>query len=216
MSNFTTWRSLVDGEEILAIPDSAVFHPDDNDLDNFQGDTGDFSIDSSPALPDLETGKSINGDGREISSTSGLDSYPEQGQQFACYLYAESGGPTPAMTWAVQTAGSEDDMYNMFFREDDEELEIRKRENGSSTPLAENTDVGVTDGEWYDLEVDWETDGTITGRIYDVDQSTGERQSELGSVSATDTTFDSGGAGIRRGSLSGSYAAQFYRIRQQL
>ena len=26
MSNFTTWRSLVDGEEILAIPDSAIFH----------------------------------------------------------------------------------------------------------------------------------------------------------------------------------------------
>ena len=36
MSNFTTWRSLVDGEEILVIPDSAVAHyvADDYDEEN--------------------------------------------------------------------------------------------------------------------------------------------------------------------------------------
>ena len=31
MTEFTTWRSLVDGEEISAIPDSVVSRPDDND-----------------------------------------------------------------------------------------------------------------------------------------------------------------------------------------
>ena len=64
MTEFTTWRSLVDGEEISAIPDSVVSRPDDND---------NFDSSSSKLGVQFETEVEWEKIGAEISSnTSGF------------------------------------------------------------------------------------------------------------------------------------------------
>jgi hypothetical protein len=45
---------------------------------------------------------------------------------------------------------------------------------------------------WYRMEVTWETDGTITGRLYDADGTT-----QLNTVTATSTDITSGGIAFR-------------------
>ena len=60
MSNFTTWRSLVDGEEIVAIPDSAVAHYDATQ----EGATGPIStINDLIGSADLSGDATVIGDG---------------------------------------------------------------------------------------------------------------------------------------------------------
>ena len=64
MTEFTTWRSLVDGTEISAIPDSVVLQARASELDLNDGD-------SVTSWPD------ISGDGNDLSTDSGDPSYHE-------------------------------------------------------------------------------------------------------------------------------------------
>ena len=73
MSNFTTWRSLVDGEEIGAIPDSAVARYDATEEES----TGVIST-----IDDLVGSFDLSGDGEVISSgINGLQTYRLDGSQ---------------------------------------------------------------------------------------------------------------------------------------
>jgi hypothetical protein len=53
----------------------------------------------------------------------------------------------------------------------------------------------VSDGEWYDFEVDWKSDGTHTLSVYEWDEQNG-RGDVLDSGDVQDTTYDQGGISI--------------------
>ena len=210
MSDFTTWRSLVDGEEIGVIPDSVVL-PEENDLDNFDGDTsvfeivsgrqvtGDFSLEGTPSFAD------------NIRSQSGLNRYPEPGEKFACYLQEIDNDAGVLAMFGVQDASN---FYGFGFRDD--ELVIHKDGFSVSDNIGGEEQVsGLSDGEWFDLEVEWQSDGTITLSVFEIDQNSGDRQNLLGDVSATDTDYSSGGVGFGSSS-GGSIALNNYRVTEVL
>ena len=79
MSNFTTWRSLVDGEEILAIPDSVVSHFDAREenvgtLSSFTDQVGNYDLSgSAEVISDGINGQeTVRLDGSEIMSNDSI------------------------------------------------------------------------------------------------------------------------------------------------
>ena len=88
MSNFTTWRSLVDGEEIAGIPDSAVHHYSVTDF-------------TTSNWPDSEGNNDLNVNGLSADSTAFGGEGGVQGD--GSDDYGESSPPNinPTEPWAV-------------------------------------------------------------------------------------------------------------------
>ena len=74
MTEFTKWRSLVDGAEISAIPDTVVSRPNDNDDTSNDGENG-LVLDLKTSWPSI---------GARISNNSSGD--------FIARLYKKDGG----------------------------------------------------------------------------------------------------------------------------
>ena len=214
MSDFTTWRSLVDGEEISAIPDTVVL-PESDDLEHFEGDTGQYEINDDEPVIFTEVNnlsvKNTSGSSEEdrIVSFSGLDNYPEQGDTFSCFLREDGSQPLAIMLFGVQNYDFE--FYGAGIADGVSEFRLFKDGLGGGDTIA-STSVSLSTEEWYDVEVEWETDGTITARLFEVDQSSGERQSQMESISATDTDYSNGGVGFAKGLSSGNATFDFYRL----
>jgi hypothetical protein len=69
-------------------------------------------------------------------------------------------------------------------------IRLSKLENDSSTVLDADSTFALSEDAWYELEIDWASDGTHTVRIYD------SSRTKLGQCSATDSTWSSGGYGF--------------------
>jgi hypothetical protein len=82
-----------------------------------------------------------------------------------------------------------------------------KTESGSSTILTQDVGTSIPTSEWLRIGVDWATDGTLTATLYD---SSG---SQVTQVSATDTTFTSGGVGYGVGGKSGEHYIDYVRFK---
>lgn len=183
--------------------------------DSFVGNTGVFEVNTNNVVSGSYSLENTNsGAGDVIWSTSGLDDYPQQDQRFACYIYVESNG-SGNMGWATQ--GSEGNLDGYFFdlHVNVNELRVRKYTDGSHS-IVKSTSVSLAGDQWYDAEVLWYSDGTFEGRVYDIDQSTRERQSQLGSITYTDTDYTSGGIGFHDGSSGGFEWYDNYRILENL
>jgi len=141
----------------------------------------------------------LSGEHFHLNSTSGLDNYPQAGDTFSGWIRA---GPNVSgalvITYGVQDF---DNHYVARINYPYDNVIIRKTENGNHTTLAE-TEMGFTADAWYEVEIDWGLDGTHTVTMYD---SSG---SQLGSVSATDSTFTTGGIGCHAHLQNGG-TAQF-------
>ena len=214
MSDFTTWRSLVDGEEIGVIPDSAILPPEEDSLTHFSGDTGGYAInDDSPIIWDefneLSLKKTSTSQ-QTIGSTSGLQNYPEPGDSFSFFVREGSGEPRSLFAWAVQDASDAVLGGSYGFRGEADNNQIVFVKDGStvsSEPMTINSET------WYDVEIEWETNGDITITVYDVDQSTGDRTGTVGSLSDNDTEYSSsGGIGLSDGGQGGTLAWDFARL----
>lgn len=123
----------------------------------------------------------------------GLNSYPKDGDTISGYLYIDtsSGDVQPMYGWYMGDTANGGDGYAIMTENGLDEIQIRRYDNGSST-LLNDTAVTLSDGTWYDVEVAI-SGSTFTGRIYDVDQTTGDRLSQLASVSTTDSTYTPSG-----------------------
>ena len=213
--NFTTWKGITDGQR-YEIPDSVV-DPKENDLDHFSGDLGSFAIDdSSPVLSDVTAGKSVKmdtGDANErIVSTSGLNAYPEQGEKFACLVVDDQSDLGPLTIFGAQDASN---FYGVEIHADNNRLAFYK-DGSTAEDFEESVSVSISSGTWYDVEIEWLDDGSMTASVYDVDQTDGERQGDaLESVTFTDTDYSGGGVGFG-GVSSGMGAWQNYRVTERL
>jgi len=229
MVDFTggTWRSLIDGSEVSAIPDSGVlidnFEDDDGDpifhdgdgneiagpygdgdslSDFYSGNVGDFSRVSSDVLEGgnaLQKDKdSSDDDGIYSLDGDGLPYYPEPGDVFACLLRDDSDRHIPYFCWGVQDDPREgyvaaideggDEGFRLGILEDDE----------SSVDYKETTSQSIVAGDWYDVELEWGTDGEIIATLYSIDEDEFDpedppsdwRESEESTLSFSDTNFE--------------------------
>lgn len=115
----------------------------------------------------------------EIISMSGLPNYPSQGDTFE-YYYRYDNQAIGAFHFGVQST-SFNDKYAIRARGDKDEFVLF---GGNDS---ERKSVSLSTNEWYRIEVDWQTDGTITATLYD------KTETQISQVSITDSTYSSGG-----------------------
>lgn len=184
---------------------------EDGDIAEYSGDTANFGVVTSPTKNGsyaLEyTGTTNNG---AITDTNDL-THPGQGDTFRINIRTTSVSEGVAeVLWAVQseTGASGLDCYSARGNFAGGDFELNKYSSGGRSTLAEDTTVSYSTGVWYEIEVGWATDGTMTVTLYDGGGN------QVAQVSATDTGYTSGGVGWlgNRGDSAQSSYYDYYRI----
>lgn len=160
---------------------------EDQDLSEYSGDTGSFSIQSSDAIDGTYALEATAGSSVEIISTSGLEHYPEAGDEFSFRVKHDraSDGAT-RFYFGVQDTNN----YYRLGVEADNQADLQVVSGGSATGLDSSSTGDLVADEWMRVVVDWQSDGSITVTFYD------ESGVELTTLSATDSTYSSGGIGF--------------------
>lgn len=197
---------LDSGKEVLE-SNRVVDDFEDGNFAEYEFDSGTstgVSIENTPTRSGANVLK-ISGVNREMISTSGLETYPSSGDVFSCWVQGTNGLDDVNFTYGVQNY---DNRYyvNLDFASD--LFGVFKYENGSTTTLATDDSLTLTEDRWYNIEVDWRQVGTHTVTLYD---STGARVAQ---VTTSDTTWLDGGIGFDAylGSSGGSVYFDYVAI----
>lgn len=205
---------------------SVVDSFEDQNISEYGGDTGQFTTDNTRAQDGswslfLDEHQSSN---PGISSTSGLDNYPSQGDTFKGWVYQVSASGTGGWSnlrywvrWATQSETWDADGYVLDINGQDDNLDIIVRNNGSNSTVSSNSSFSDSwsnyEDSWIEWEVTWGTDNSIDCTVYDSGGTT------IASVSGSDNTFTSqGGVGyilVCSGDSSnndGNNWSDYYRI----
>lgn len=183
-----------------AIPDSVVLKPESNDLDNFGGDTAGFDINSNSPVFDgsLSIKYSQSTETRFIGSISGLANYPRIGATHSFFINPQfTTGPTDAQARVFFGHDSESSMgngYAALIDESNRRFSFFRIDSGGFTNLVEETGVVIDD--WMAVDVLHESDGTLTGKLYDASSQTADTYREgtqLSEISVSDSTHLTGG-----------------------
>ena len=157
MSDFTTWRSLVDGEEIGVIPDSEVFHP----IDEGSGTTwADANGDRDASFNSLEWIEDSDAFGGQKAKTDGVDgsgtiSYDELGselQDFALAFTVETTDEAVLFSYEGDDIGEGEQRFEIwtsgFYDTPTGRIGIVIRDDNSDD-YSFYSDTDVTDGSRY-------------------------------------------------------------------
>ena len=210
-------RSVSTG--VIAIPDSVVDNFEDADSDPAgiyeEGDTlSDFytfrdSTDDASRVSDsniIDGSFALEFDSPSATNLSsnpgdGLNRYISKGDRFSALV--RSVDEEVGIIWGV--GSTSDDRYQLAVGQNNNDLRLSKSTDGNFQDLS-TPNVSIESGEWYELEIEWhdgsgsESDNTIISRVFDVDQSTGERGPELQSTSVSDSDHaDNEGVGFTIG-----------------
>ena len=160
------------------------------DLTAYSGDLDEFDVVSDPVFQGDFSLELTNLDGNDpyISSTDGLNAYPQQGDVFEARFKFRSDSDLDQLSYfyAVQEESATRTGYYTRIRDDADEIEFLRADNGSLTSLASSS-TDVPKDEWLRLETEWLADGTHNVTLYD------ESSMELSSLSVNDDTYVSGG-----------------------
>jgi hypothetical protein len=143
------------------------------------------------------------------NSTSGLNDYPQAGDTFRCWhrFGSVSGTGNQWTKWGVQSESDAADGY--YVNTTGQGFSLRIRDGGNNSTLASGS-VSFQSDEWYELEVDWATDGTFTVSWHEEDGS------QIGDiVTATNSEYASGGIGFRNGAGADTVHRDFWRITRE-
>lgn len=159
------------------------------DLSAYFGDTDDFTIQSYETV---EGDNALRGEERSSSARrmihstpgDGLDHYPQQGER----IYWWGMAPDEERPYLSFGGPDYDNTYTAYLAVRDNEIWLRRRDEGSATWLASES-VGLSGGTWYENRIEWYEDGRIR---YSVHDSNGD---ELEVIEATDTTYSERGVG---------------------
>lgn len=172
------------GTEIAIVDDL-----EDNDIAEYKYNTGNFTTQSTTVKEGSYALEYTATSNSHMTSYSGLNYYPQQGDTIKWNGYL-NGSNYILLYFACQSgtgdSSTRPDGYASFLDLSNSEFKLRKRDAGTNSTLASSSFTFST-GEWYEVKLDWASDGTMTHTLYD---STG---STVASHSATDTTFTSGG-----------------------
>jgi hypothetical protein len=160
---------------------------EDGGLTEYAFDRGSSgaSLVSSPVY----TGSSaleISDTDTEMISTSGLDTYPKQGETFR-FRFRSPTNEVANLSYGVQ---DHDNRYFVQLDYADQYLKLLRWQNDTGDQFGLATNVSYTTGVWYEVEVEWRTDGTHVVTLYD------DAGSEVAQMQGSDATWTSGGIGF--------------------
>jgi hypothetical protein len=190
---------------------SVVDNFEDNDISEYGGDTGNFaakaegnvSVSAQNGTTVLE-GDSPDGSFYGISSTSGLNAYPSQGDTFRCWVYLPNdSGVRTRIYYGTQSETNLPNRYMPSLDDDVDEFQLQLQDDSGFSIIA-STSHTFSLGAWYEVEVDWGSSDTHTVRLLD------DTGTELEKISTTDTTYTSGGIGFQHNPLSNSSSTAFF------
>lgn len=175
---------------------------EDENLDEYNavsGSKSDLSFNQNDTINgnnSLEITDPDGNSGLSLLSTSGLNYYPKQGDQFEYYFKFLNTGFNHNFEFGVQSESNNDNLYFIQARESDNNFRILIKVNGNFTELVSGTPT-IDTGIWYRVEVDWSNTGDINLKF--INNSNGVVKSDL---STTDTTYTDGGIGFGNGGTS--------------
>lgn len=193
-----------DALELSAIPDEVIDHFESAQYEDQSATLSDYYstivnsglANSQRQQTTVQEGNyalqidSANGNGQAIGSleTDGLNRYPNQGETWRQWGRTGTNGSEAIFAVFGLQALDFNDLYLAGIRRSNGDLAIIKRQSGGPT-LLNSAAQSWSDSTWYDIEISWDTDGTIVCGVYD------DNGSLINSTSATDTEFSDGGFG---------------------
>jgi len=190
---------------------ASVVEDGEGDLSSYTGETGYFSI-TSNALSG--TGSILgeaaeHGSYRTMVSTSGLDTYPQPGDSFTATINVQNHANYGAILWGVQSESAPFPGYR-FTIDTGAMAGVKFEKVPPGGPIeSDNLDsqYKLSSGEYHDdayneifeeggtwrVEVDWETDGSMPWRLYDVSSGSLVFQD---TAPDPDTEYTDGGIGF--------------------
>lgn len=124
---------------------------EDADISEYQGDTGGFNIVTSPVIEGTYAVQTNPDSFKEIFSLSGLNHYPERGEPFRVWIYADTGTARLLVFHFARQA--DDARYRIGFNPTGD-FHIA-RFDGSSVVNSTVGSAYAQDGSWYEFKVEW-------------------------------------------------------------
>lgn len=142
-----------------------------------------------PTYAGLQALKISDSSATEMISLTGdgLSNYPEAGDSIKCYVKASGGADNFNFSWGVQ---GHQNRYYVKVKPESDAMYLFKLKDGSGTVLGSENGLSMSQGSWYSLEVEWETGGTQTVELYDLEGNT------LAECTGTDSEWSTGGIGF--------------------
>ncbi len=176
---------------------------EDDDISEYGGHTGNFSVTTGTVKSGSHALQmNTNGNNHQISDTNDL-THPSLGDTFEAWIYFQGG--RPAFSWFTQTETHDANGYGA--RIQGSSFKIQRNPGGGNTSTLESANVSPSNG-WYRIEITHASDNTITATL---ENSTG---TQLAQISASDSTYESGGVGwvMNSGGYSETAYGDGYKI----
>lgn len=146
---------------------------EDGDIAEYSGDTTQFSTttnDSYSGNNSLE--QSADGSNYTITSSSGLDNYPTEGDKFRWFAKASIGrnGGNKAKPKVQFLRADANNHYELQMNFTDGKFFLEKMESGAETTIAESNTFDTQASKWYQFDI---TIGSSTIDVEVIDPDTG-------------------------------------------
>ena len=239
MTEFTTWRSLVDGEEIVAIPDGVVDNFEDADADpagpyeDGEGITDYYShqfptdpVQYERTTDDVEEGShALSRIGEEEGRSNivswpddGLPTYPDFGDTVAWLIRDPGSGTSPAFMPAVVDESPPKGYAYKIYPEDNV-IQIWKENDltvDDSDEQIASESVTHSEGTWYWCEgvIPDPAENDLEFSLYELESDL-SRGDHLATVSGSDPDYTDGegiGWWCRRRTTDEGAMADFLRV----
>ena len=153
-------------------------------LNDYEGDVSDYTIISNGAF---QGDNYATTDSFARIDSSNRPNIPSQGDVFSCRVRRPSSGEgLGGFCWGTQGFDTDVSGYELIIFNQD--FILRRIDSGSVTTIATET-TSIPENEWLKMITDWGVDGEITCTLLNEDLD------EISSISTTDDTYTSGGAG---------------------
>ena len=200
--------NVVDNFEDGNADPAGVYESEDTIADFYSGDTSGYARTTTEVIEGgnaLEYTGDVNGGFIASEPNNGLNRYPAKGEIISGLLRDTSTDHVPQFIIGAEVSEGDVSGYGIQIRPDESRLRIaRYVDSSEDAVLAETTSASLNFDEWYDCEVEWhdgsgsESDNEIVFTVYEIDEDTLERENEVASISANDSTFeDNSGVGFR-------------------
>ncbi|MFC4553475.1 hypothetical protein [Halorussus sp. GCM10023401] len=115
----------------------------------------------------------------------GLEHYPAAGDVFSTWVRGTNNADRINITYGVQ---NHTNRYFARVNPEQGHVALYRYEDGNATLLTDKS-VPLSQDTWYEVHIDWQTDGTHVFTLFD------ESGSQISQISATDSTWTAGGIG---------------------
>jgi len=191
----------VDGQTVFSA-EKIIDDFEDGNINEYNGDTGDYSVTSSNPISGSSSLLSTAGSFATpyIHSTSGLQNYPQAGDTFSYKIRIEGTiNVSSGLVFGIQSNTSQNYALLIFSASGADRIEFRKNvASGSLGTQISAQNVSTFTNDVIRFEVDWGTNGTISVDVIN------EGTNTVDTVSFTDSDYTSGGIGFANGKFTSS------------